>query len=821
MWYRKAGFLTTVMILFPLLYVAQYTLTGKAFVSANKEALPFVSVIIKGTTIGAQTDFDGNFVITTPVLGDSLIAMYVGYQRMARAIKQTSQQEINFPMTESGISFDEVLIEAGENPAHRIIRNCVKSRPNNNKNRLQAYEYETYNKLEFDLTRIPKDMREKKILKPIAFVFDNVDSSYSGEKPSLPFFIIESLSEFYYKSNPARKKEVIVASKITGMENSSVSQVLGDMYQNINIFDNNILIFNKQLPSPIGENALFYYKFYLQDSAFENNQYIYHLSFKPKRTQELSFTGNIWIADTTWGVKRIEMSLPKEVNLNFINTANIIQEFAFTDSSWVMAKDRLVIDFAPTKKALGFYGRKTTSYRKIKLNQPRDETFYEFADKIVVDELATKRSDAFWQEHRHDSLTEREKKIFKMIDTIQSLPIYKTWVDVFYMLVAGHKKINNFEIGPYTNLISYNAIEGLRLRFGGRTSDLFSKWYELNGYIAYGLKDEKWKHALGFKSFLSKKPSRQIVGMDYRSDNEILGQSTNGFSQDNVLASFFRANPLNNLTRVTSVQAYYEREWFQGLISKVSLVGRQFIPLGTNQYLYRRTDGSTGERDEINNTEARINVRFAWKEKYVGEGFKRLSIGTRYPIVQLNYSKSLQNAFRGEYDYHKLVLNVSDRIRITPILGYTDYVLEGGKIWGAVPYPLMELHGGNETYIYDYMAFNMMNYYEFASDQFISASIYHHFEGLFLNKVPLLRKLKWREVVTLKTVWGTVNKKNRETLIFPETLSALDKGPYAEASVGIENIFKVFRLDAFWRLNYQLPRAIDNFGFKFGFQLAL
>ena len=439
----------------------------------------------------------------------------------------------------------------------------------------------------------------------------------------------------------------------------------------------------------------------------------------------------------------------------------------------------------------------------------------------MVEDSATKRSDDFWNANRHDSLTEREKKIFKMIDTIQSLPVYKTWVDIFYILVAGYKKVNNFEIGPYTNLVSYNAIEGMRLRFGGRTSDIFSKWYELSGYVAYGLKDERWKYALGFKSFLSKKPKRQIVGMNYRSDNEILGQSTNGFSQDNVLASFFRSSPLTNLTRVSSVQAYYEREWFPGLISKLSIIGRQFNPLGSNQYLYEKRDGGIGARESINNTEARINIRFAWKEKYVGEGFTRLSIGTTYPIIQLNYSKSLQNAFKGEYDYQKLVVNVSDRFRITPILGYTDYVLEGGKIWGVVPYPLMELHGGNQTYIYDYMAFNMMKYYEFTSDQFVSLALYHHFEGLFLNKVPLLRKLKWREVVTMKAVWGTVNEKNRQVLLFPKTLSALDKGPYAEASVGIENIFKVFRIDAFWRLNYQLPRAIDNFGFKFGFQLAL
>ena len=755
-------------------------------------------------------------------MADSIIAVYVGYKRLVRPIKKgLNEQILNFPLEVEGVGLDEVVISAGENPAHRIIRNCVKNKPKNNKSNLMAYEYETYNKVEFDLNRIPKDMRNKKILKPISFVFENVDSSFSGEKPSLPFFIIENLSNFYYKSNPKRKKEVVVASKITGLENSSVSQVLGDMYQNVNVYENNIQIANKQMPSPISENALFYYKFFLQDSAFEGNQYIYHLTFKPKRVQELSFTGNIWIADTTWGIKRMEMSLPKDANINFINTANIIQEFNYVDSTWMLTKDRLVIDFAPTKKAPGVYGRKTTSYKKIKLNVPRDDRFYEFADKIVVEDDATKKSEEFWNENRHDSLTQREKKIFKMIDTIQSLPVYKTWVDIFYILVAGYKQFNNFEIGPYSNLVSYNRVEGPRLRFGGRTSDMFSTWYELNGYVAYGVKDETWKYALGFRSFLSKKPSRQIVGMNYRSDYEILGQSTNGFSQDNVLASLFRTNPLTNLTRVASTQAYYEREWFQGLITKLTVVGRELTPLGSNHYYYTQRDGTVGEKTSINNTEARLNVRFAWKEKYVGNGFKRASLGTRFPVFQANYAKSLQNAFKGEYDYQKLVLNISDRFRITPLLGYTDYTIEAGKIWGIVPYPIMELHGGNETYIYDQLAFNMMKYYEFASDQFLTVSVFHHFEGLFLNKVPLLRKLKWREVATLKSVWGSVNEKNRKTLLFPTTLNSLDKGPYAEASLGVENIFKIFRIDAFWRLNYRFNRNIDNFGLKFGFQLML
>ncbi|MBS1651321.1 MAG: carboxypeptidase-like regulatory domain-containing protein [Bacteroidetes bacterium] len=802
---------------------AQFTIKGKVFIAENKEAMPFVNVIIKGTTIGAQTDFDGNFIINTTKIGDSIVATYVGYKRLAKIIKKgVALQEINFAMTnEGGISLEEVTVKAGENPAHRIIRNTVKHKIKNNKTYLQAYEYETYNKLEFDLNRIPKQMRDKKIFKPIKFVFENVDSINSGEKPSLPFFMVENLSHFYYRANPERRKEVVFATRYTGMENSSVSQVLGDMYQNINIYDNNILILGKQLPSPLSENAFFYYKFFLEDSTFEGNKYVYHIRFKPKRTQEMSFTGNIWIADTTWGVKRLEMGLPKDANINFINTANVVQEYSYIDSTWFMTKDRLVIDFSPTKNSIGFYGRKTTSYKKLIFNHPKENKFYEFADKIEVEDSVFKKSDEFWKENRHDSLSNRELKIFKMVDTIRSLPIYKSWVDVFYLVITGYKKFNNFEIGPYSSMISYNRIEGPRFRFGGRTSQTFSKWYQLSGYVAYGLQDEKWKYYLGFQTFLSKSPRRQIVGLNYKSDNEILGQSTNGFSQDNVLASLFRYNPLTNMTRVEHTEAFYDYEWFPGLRTKVSLIGRQFTPLGTNKYLEYNAKGEIDSKPNVVNTEARFYVRFAWKEKYVGQSFKRLSIGSRYPVIQINYAKSLLNAFKGEWRYRKLVANISYRLRITPILGYTDCILEGGKIWGQVPYVLMELHGGNETYLYDPLAFNMMRYYEFASDQFVSLALFHHFDGLFLNKIPLLRRLKWREVANCKMAWGSVNNTNKNVLIFPSTLSSLNNGPYVECSAGIENIFKVFRIDFYYRATYQFANPANNIGLRLGINLAL
>jgi hypothetical protein len=797
-----------------------HTLSGKVFDSETKEPLPFVPVMLKGTTIGATTDFDGNYLITTSKLSDSLICSYVGFKRMTRSIKRGQSQMVNFPLVAEGYNLGEVVINPGENPAHRIIRNVIANKPFNNKRKLEAYQYESYNKVEFDLSRIPKEMREKKIFKPIQFVFDNVDSINSGEKPSLPIFITESLSELYYRSNPSLRKEIIKASKVTGIENTSISAIMGDMYQNINIYDNNILVFGKDFASPISDNGLFYYKYYLEDSVYIGNTRCYHIRFKSKRPQELCFSGNMWISDSTWAVKRLEMSIPKGANINFINNANIIQEFTKIDSTWMLSKDRLVIDFAMNEKQIGVYGRKTTSYKSFTINQPKEVKFYEFGDKIIVEDDASKKTDEFWDANRHDSLSIREKKIYHMIDTIKTLPIYRTWVDILTIFVSGYKKVNNFEIGPYFNLLSYNRIEGPRIRFGGRTSSKFSRWYELNGYLAYGFKDEKFKYGIGFKSFITKTPHRQLVGMNYKSDYEILGQSQNGFSQDNLFASLFRTSPLTNLTRVDNTEAWYQREWMEGLTSKVSLVGRTITPLILNAYQYYKRDGSVASKENIRNTEARLNVRFAYKEKFLNGDFSRISLGTKWPVIQLNYAKSLQNAFQGEYDYQKVALNLSDRVRLVSLLGYTDYTLEAGQIFGTLPYPLMELHGGNETYVYDYMAYNMMKYYEFASDRYASIGVFHHFEGLLFNKIPLVKKLKWREVVTCKALWGSVNEKNKKTILFPSTLSALGNEPYVEVSAGIENIFKLFRVDALWRSTYLKPRAIDNFGVKVGFQLA-
>ena len=807
--------------LFPKGFAQTTKVSGKIVDAISREPLPFVNVLLKGTKSGANSDIEGNYTVSTSEKCDSIIISYIGYNRLARAIKSGVSQQINIGLKQ-GIDLATIEILPGENPAHRILRKVIAKKDVNNYEKLNAYEYEVYNKVEFDLNNISENFKNKKLLQPFSFIFDNIDSSNTKEKPYLPVFMTESLSDYYFKKNPKVHNEIIKASKVAGVENASVSQFMGDMYQKINIYDNTILVFGKSFSSPISDNALLFYKFYLIDSMVLDGHKCYQLKFKPKHKQELAFTGNLWVADTSFAIKQIEMSIADDANINFINSTAVVQTYELVDSAWMVSKERLVIDFNPypvqekRKKVMGIYGRKTTSYNNLKINKPKEDKFYSLTENLVVQDDAFQKTNDFWKKNRHDSLSKNEKEIYHMVDTLQTLPVYRTWIDVIDLFVNGYKIIGNFEYGPYYNLYSYNEIEGNRFRFGGRTSDKFSKWYELSGYLAYGTRDEKIKYSFGMRCFLEKKP-RTLVGMYYKNDNEILGQSQNGYSHDNILSSIFRIIPLTNLTNVQQVNAYIEHEWFTGFSSKLSFYNRQMSPLADFHYVYQKTPTEIAFKENITTTEIRLMTRLAYDEKYINGTFSRTSLGTKYPIIQAQYTLGIKNLFFGDYDYQKLTVNLDDRIRISPI-GYFDYTLEYGKSWGKLPYPLMTIHGGNETYIYDMYAYNNMNYYEFASDEFASVSLSHHFDGFFFDRIPLMRKLKWREVIGGKALVGRVVNKNSDLLIFPSFLNTLNKGPYLEASAGIENIFKVFRIDGVWRLSYLDNPNITPFSIKASLQ---
>jgi hypothetical protein len=795
--------------------IAQSTrVFGKVIDAQTKETLPFVNILFKGTTIGTTTDIDGKYLIETNQRVDSIMVSYLGYKTVVKPVIKYKAQQINFELEPNSIELKEFVVKAGENPAHIILRNIWKNKKDNDKDKLSYYQYEAYNKIEFDINNIDEEYRNKKMFKGFEFIFDYIDST--GKKPYLPMFITETVSDVYYRKEPKAYREYIKASRVSGVKNESVNQFMGDMYQNINIYDNFVLVFGKAFVSPISTSGLMYYKYYLVDSATIDGKWCYNINFMPKRLQEPTFSGDFWVTDTTFAIKKINLSIGADANINFIRDFSAYQEFNLIDTIWMLTKDQLIVDFNLTNSTLGFYGRKTTSYKNIIINEPAPIEKYKGTENVIVLDDAREKSNEYWETARHDSLSEQEKAIYEMVDSVKNVPRFKSYVEILQMILTGYKIWGKVEFGPYFTTYSFNKVEGSRFRIGGRTSNDFSTRLMLESYLAYGLKDEQFKYGASFIYFLSKKP-RFFVGGNFKYDMEQLGQSPNALRQDNILASAFRRNPYNKLTLVEEYKGYIEREWFNGFSSRIVLSHRTLTPKGALSYEYYLPDSTIAFRKNLQTADITFKTRFAYKEKYVQGEFDRVSLGTRYPIIQLYYTYGIKDVLKSDYNFHRATINISGFLRTKPF-GYFDYNFETGKIWGKLPYPLLELHNGNETFSYDQYAFNMMNFFEFVSDQYISLMLTHHFNGYFFNKIPLIRKLKLREVVLGKAVYGTLRDENRQELIFPSDMNTLEKMPYVEVGAGIENILRFIRVDGLWRLTYLDKPNIQKFGIRVTYQ---
>ncbi len=781
---------------------------GKITDLDTKEPLPFVNVVFKGTVIGTTTDLEGRFLLETGQSVDSIYISFLGYKSVFLPIEKRKSQNINIELQSSNIQLEEIVIKPGENPAHPLFKKIIAQKTKNNKENLDSYEYEVYNKVEFDINNIPEELKTRKIFRKFDFIFDKIDSN--GKKPYLPMFITETLSEVCYRKNPKTIKEKINAVKVSGIKNQSINQFLGDVYQNTNVYDNYVSVFGKSFISPLADFGMIYYKYYLVDSAYINNQWCYHLTFMPKRRQEPTFAGDLWVHDTTFAIKKINVSIASDANINYVNSFSSSQNFEFVHGVWMLSKDELLVDFNLSDKSVGVYGRKNTSYKNFKINTPRSEPFYNAAEDVVVSDDASEKEEKYWEEKRHDTLSKSELEIYSLVDTIKSLPVFKTYVDVISLLISGYKELGLVEFGPYFTTYSYNQIEGNRFKIGFRTSDKFSSRLMLNAYLAYGQKDEAFKYGGGFQYFLTKN-IRQFIGGSYKYDMEQLGQSPNALRQDNIFGSI-RRFPFNKLTLVQEFKGFYERESYVGFSNRITFQHRILIPKGSLMYLKPIQDGATLAQNNIITTEVVLKSRFAYKEKFVSGEFDRVSLGTKYPVFQIYYTFGFKGVLGSDYKYQKVVLNVSNYIKTQPF-GYLDYSFEAGRIFGTLPFPLLELHNGNETYSYDKQAFNMMNYFEFGSDKYFSASLHQHFNGFFLDKLPLIRRLKWREIAFAKGVIGSLEDKNKSLLMLPINMSTLEK-PYIESGFGLENIFKILRVDGIWRMTHLDKPNVSKFGIR-------
>lgn len=786
--------------------------TGTVTDLSTGEPIPYVNIYFPGSTTGAMTDDNGKYMLVTSRPGDTIYASAVGYETMKVPIKKGVSQSVNFNLPESLTVLPELLVRPEEKWVEILMRLVFKNKENNNPDRIEYYQCQAYNKIQIDLNNIDKSLQDSKLLKPIDFVFNNLDTSDLNNKIFLPTLMTETMSDFYFRKTPRATREVITASQISGIENQSLTQYLGGMFLNVNIYDNYVNVFDKNFVSPVANFGLFTYDYTLEDTVQIDGRDCFRIKFEPKRKQELTFYGTMWIQDKSYAVKQVDMRVTGDANFNWVNDFYISQTYDKVNGQyWALTKDYRLVDMNPfeekTIKTMGIFGHRTAEYTNYVFDQPKADEFYTTPTNVIVEKDAYHRDDSWWDENRPDTLSRVEQQIYDMVDSVKKVPAYKYYERTATLIGTGYWIAGNFEVGPIYKFLSFNSIEGVRLRFGGRTSNKFSKKLMLEGHLAYGTKDQQLKYAAGATYMVGKNP-RRSVGLSFRYDMEQLGQDPNAFSEDNFFASFFRRSPADKLTMVREYKAWYEHEWFTGFSNTVRFIRRDVYALGDEKFIINDNGNQYIDNTLVSN-EIQLYTRFAFRERYLYGEFERTTLGTKYPVLELLYGYGIPGFPGSDVEYNRLQFKVKQWFNIANI-GWSKYIFETGKIWGRLPYPFLKIHEGNETFFYYTESSNLMDYYEFISDTYASLFYIHHFDGWFLNKIPLMRKLKWREVVHGRAVWGTLTDENKSYSVMPANSSELGK-PYYEAGVGIENIFKVGRIDAVWRLSHLDKPGVNRF----------
>jgi hypothetical protein len=827
--------------------VAQsFIIKGRVTDSENNDPIPFANLIVKGTTIGTVCDFDGYFTLKVPKPIDSLSAIYIGYKMRTKKVQGAQNQTLNFQLNEAGIDLKEVVIRPGENPAWPILRQVIKNKEFNDKRNLISYEHESYNKMEVDIDKLSEKFKKKKIIKKIQNVLDSI-GKVTGEdgQTLLPFFVSESISKFYFKNNPPKTKEFIEKTKISGLgsnEGSVVSQLVGSSFQDYNFYRNWLTIVNKEFVSPIADGWKIYYDYVLEDSTqTSTGDWIYRIEVTPKRPQDLAFKGTIWINRSDWALTRLDLLITKEANLNFIDKIKVQQELVKTSAGpYLPSKNRVTIDIANlSKNWAGMIAKFYTSNKDFVVNKPMAADFYE--KPIELDDNIHKSDDSFWNSRRHDTLSITERNVFKMIDTVKKIPAVKTYVEIVNILINGHKRIGNIDYGPYLYTYGWNNVEGHRVRLGFRTNQFFSRKWIYSGYLAYGTRDEQWKYGLNLTHIISRK-RWTTASIEHRYDLEQLALIDNSIAANNLFFAFTR---LGNIDRSRpyysrSLKVNFSREVRRGLTVNLSsnlwnfLPARGFYNFGFyNQARHNEIGSDSSISKSFETAEFSAEVRYGRDEQFIENENQRISLGAnRWPILSLRYTAGIKglafgNLFSSDLNYHKVQFTAVKFVRYG-ILGTGKFTLVSGITPSVVPYPILRSHLGNQTPFLNLSAFNMMQFFEFVSDRFASLNYQHNFEGLLFNSIPMIRKLKWRFVATGNVLFGNVNQRNFE--LIPKTVDgvvldgfqSLDPGkPYAEVGYGVENIFKLIRVDFIHRLTYLDNPGARKFGVKLSVQFKL
>jgi hypothetical protein len=830
--YRFSGvILFALVLLFGFQKVnAQKTVVKGVVTDAHtQETLPFVNVVFKNSLIGTITDSLGYFMLETNGKYNTVEFSSIGYSSLMKIINVGVENVVNVKLTSDVIALGEVKVRPNDEPVRALLRKLVENKPRNNPEKHNRFTYEKYTKWEYHINNVGEKLRNSRTFKDNqSFFKQNEDSTFY-----LPVYFSEQLVFNQFQREPLRQKSTILADKTAGLgflQDFEVSGYTSGLDIEVNFYDNFINLFTQNFVSPTSDNGWFYYKYYLEDSTMVDGTKHYRVMFTPRRVGDKVFRGHMVIEDRFYSLVEIDATLSSKTNLNFVKALKLKSNYQVVNDTVPFYKRNqidAVVDYIPinvadtAKKRIELYFTQMSSITKVDVNPP-DEVVLS-AKGISYESKKDKNYDArdtlYWNIVRHEPLSTSDRMLYATIDSINQLKMIRLIDNTAQMYMTGYFDVGKFELGPWMNFVNYNKVENLHLFFGGRTSSEISKQFMLWGGAGYGTRNKAFYGSLG-AGYKFPVLNRRVLKLSY-SDNVVrmgenekilyLYENSLTTSESNLMSVIFSRDEFDELFRQKNINFSYEHEFRTGFSGKFNAAWvKQYSPE------FYPFDFYGIPLESVSAFDASLDFRFSWKEKLIDDEFLRFYVSTDYPIVHFTIGGGRADFFDQQSYYYRFHSTVKQNVYVGQTL--FEYALEGGMIFGQLPYTMLEIPRGNETFGYYTYDFNLLNYMEFVNDRYLNLYTEYHLNGFFFNRLPLLKRLGLREVLSAKGMLGSLSDKQFNAVTLPTTVSAMN-APYLEVGAGIENVFRFFRFDGIWRISPQSKLGAPRFGVRAYFEV--
>ncbi|WP_346859407.1 DUF5686 family protein [uncultured Draconibacterium sp.] len=806
-------------------------LSGNVTDSETGEPIPYVNIIIKNTLTGTTTDTTGVYKLNYPNSNDTLVFSAVGFYPVEKIIPRTFLSSLSVELQPETFDISEVEVKPDDGPMRQLFKNIQDNKKKNNPAQFSKYSYRKYTKWEYQINNVKDKMIQAKAFRNN----ENVFKTDADSTKFLPLYFSEQIAFNEVQKDPALQKSTVIADKTNGvgiLNDLEISGYTSALDLEVNYYDNFINLFTQNFVSPIAENGWFFYKYFLADSMLVDSQKIYRVNYQPRRKGENTLKGYFLVEDQFYSIMEIDGDLSITSNINFLKSLRLKSNYTFVNDTTPFYKrvqiDAL-FDYVPFKtgkkdaQRLSLFYTQTANVDQVTINPPDPIKLSSKNAKYETVKLpnAYNRDSLFWENNRLEALNEKDLLATSVIDSISEIKVIKAANNLANMSLTSYYDIGKIELGPYTSFFNTNKVEGYHLFMGARTSEEISDRMMFWGGLGYGTRNKKVNFSLGY-GYLFPTTNRQVFKVYYddkmirHGENEkILNLYENAFTptENNLISQLLKNDELDEIFREQKIATQYEYEWYPGLLNKLSVnytrhESPEFYPFIRNNHPIK----------SVSAFEVALDTRWSHEEKLIDKGFLRLYMDTWYPIIHLTVG-----AGRAFYDnesnyYGKVATTVKQAVNIGQ--SRLDYAIEAGAFFGKLPYTMLDIPRGNETYgLYRY-DFNMLNYLEYAHDQYIHTYVDYHMNGFLIRRIPLFRETGFREVFSSKLMVGRVNDKHQDVVAFPSAITKLEN-PYVELGAGLENILSMFRVEAIWRVTPKSNIGAPSFGFRALFYIGL